>query len=167
MIIKCDYCQKKFAVPDGAIGPAGRLVQCSSCGNKWTAYPEKDPVKEEKTIQKQKPKVKKQKIKKSKNIDVYSREYLQKKHGIKIIDPSASSDSSTKSKKKVKKIGYGFYNYLITFSVILITTFGLLSLTRDIITFNYPGLEIYINYLFETVNNIRTIIFDLISSYNY
>ena len=67
----------------------------------------------------------------------------------------------------MKKIGYGFYNYLITFSVILITTFGLLSLTRDIIAFNYPGLEIYINYLFETVNNIRTIIFDLISSYNY
>ena len=115
MIIKCDSCQKKFAVPDGAIGPAGRLVQCSSCGNKWTAYPEKDPVKEEKTIQKQKPKVKKQKIKKSKNIDVYSREYLQKKHGIKIIDPSASSESSTKSKKESKKNRLWFlqlFNYI-------------------------------------------------------
>ncbi len=167
MIIKCDSCQKKFAVPDGAIGPAGRLVQCSSCGNKWTAYPEKKPVKEKKIIQKQKPKVKKQKIKKSKNIDVYSKEYLQKKHGIKIIDPSSVSSNSVRTNKKIKKEGFGFYNYLITFSIILTAIFGLLNLTKDIIAFNFPVLEPYINYLFETIGNLKTIFFDLISSYNY
>ena len=39
MIIKCNSCEKEFVVPDNAITTAGRLVQCSSCGNKWTQYP--------------------------------------------------------------------------------------------------------------------------------
>ena len=33
---------KKFIVPDNAITSAGRLVQCSSCGNKWTQFPIKN-----------------------------------------------------------------------------------------------------------------------------
>ena len=39
MILECKSCQKKFIVPDSAITNTGRLVQCSSCGNKWTQYP--------------------------------------------------------------------------------------------------------------------------------
>ena len=39
MILECKSCQKKFVVPDSAIPAAGRLVQCSSCGNKWTQFP--------------------------------------------------------------------------------------------------------------------------------
>ena len=41
MIPKCKSCNKKFLVPDNAITSSGRLVQCSSCGNKWTQYPKK------------------------------------------------------------------------------------------------------------------------------
>ena len=39
MIINCNSCDKKFVVPDSAISAAGRLVQCSSCGNKWKQFP--------------------------------------------------------------------------------------------------------------------------------
>ena len=39
MIIECKSCGKKFNVPDSAISEKGRLVQCSSCGNKWTQFP--------------------------------------------------------------------------------------------------------------------------------
>ena len=39
MILECKSCQKKFIVPDNAIPSTGRLVQCSSCGNKWTEFP--------------------------------------------------------------------------------------------------------------------------------
>ena len=31
--------QKKFIVPDNAITESGRLVQCGSCGKKWTQFP--------------------------------------------------------------------------------------------------------------------------------
>ena len=39
MKIQCNSCNKTFLVPDNAITNLGRLVQCSSCGNKWTQYP--------------------------------------------------------------------------------------------------------------------------------
>ena len=42
MIIECTACNKRFSVPDSAIKADGRLVQCSSCGNKWTQYPLKN-----------------------------------------------------------------------------------------------------------------------------
>ena len=39
MILSCNSCGKKFVVPDQAITPSGRLVQCGSCGNKWKQFP--------------------------------------------------------------------------------------------------------------------------------
>ena len=45
MIIQCKECKKSFVVPDNAITSTGRLVQCGSCGYKWTQYPKKDKPK--------------------------------------------------------------------------------------------------------------------------
>ena len=171
MIIQCNSCNKKFTVPDSAITAKGRLVQCSSCGNQWTQYPviPKDIVR---------PKGKskstgsfKLKRKKTKDVDVYSDEYLQKKHGIKIIDPSSIIDNK-KNKKKIKsksynktRTGFGFYNYLIFISIIVIFLFGALNLTKDILVYNYPILEPAIVYFYETLNNINLILSDIISNY--
>ena len=58
MILSCNSCGKKFVVPDNAIGPSGRLVQCSSCGNKWKQFPINDNEKivaESKPVNKKKP----------------------------------------------------------------------------------------------------------------
>ena len=169
MIIQCNSCDKKFTVQDSAIKTSGRLVQCSSCGNKWTQYPIN--VNSEKTtkISKIKKSIK-QKNRIKKVIDTYSEEYLQKKHGIKIIDPSSLSRKSNKNISKTKKtkkakIGFGFYNSLITMIIVLLTLFGLLNLTKDIIVYYYPFLENYINYLYETLDNFNLIISDIISEY--
>ena len=54
MILSCNSCEKKFVVPDNAIGPSGRLVQCSSCGNKWKQFPIKNEVKKKIRTQSQK-----------------------------------------------------------------------------------------------------------------
>ena len=85
MILECKSCQKKFIVPDNAIPAAGRLVQCSSCGNKWTQFPitkkiiEK-PAKVPPKIQKEKifstPIKKKKMVKKRSGPSIYSKEYL-------------------------------------------------------------------------------------------
>tara|TARA_B100001996_G_C18288010_1_gene449618 strand:- start:21 stop:533 length:513 start_codon:yes stop_codon:yes gene_type:complete len=170
MIIQCNSCDKKFTVPDSAITAKGRLVQCSACGNQWTQHPLNKSLK--KTAKKISKIVKlpKQKNKKTSNIEVYSEEYLQKKHGIKIIDPSSASIKSNRNKSKSQKIkkistGFGFYNYLITFIVVIIFLFGALNLTKDIIIYNYPFLEIYINHFYETLNNINLIILDIVSDY--
>ena len=48
MILSCKSCEKKFVVPDNAIGASGRLVQCSSCGNKWKQFPAEKNIKTKK-----------------------------------------------------------------------------------------------------------------------
>jgi len=169
MIIQCNSCDKKFTVADSAITKNGRLVQCSACGNKWTQYPVNvSSQKATKTSKTSKPAKKTNKVKKV--IDTYSEEYLQKKHGIKIIDPSSLSPRSNKNKsknQKIKKINasFGFYNYLITIVIILLTLFGLLNLTKDIVIYHYPFFENYISHLYETLNNFNLIISDIISNY--
>lgn len=39
MLIRCPNCDTAYALPGSAIGPAGRQVRCSRCGNSWRAYP--------------------------------------------------------------------------------------------------------------------------------
>ena len=58
------------------------------------------------------PKKKSRKTKKRTGPDLYSPEYLSKKHGIKIVN---TPKPSNKSNQTNKKIGLGFYNSLIIF----------------------------------------------------
>ena len=53
MLVNCNSCQKKFTVPDSAITEAGRLLQCGSCGNKWTQYPIKIDFSKEEKVKKE------------------------------------------------------------------------------------------------------------------
>ena len=168
MIIQCNSCEKKFNVPDGAITDSGRLVQCSSCGNKWTQHPIKTEN-NELPKKNNKPKTaistlpKKKKSKKIKNTSLYTRDYLKNKHGIKIIDPTTAPIIDPKN--SLTKTNFGFYNTVITLLVFFITFFGVINLTDEIIIAKYPFLENYINYLFETLNNLKLIFEDFIRSY--
>ena len=168
MILSCNSCEKKFVVPDNAIGSEGRLVQCSSCGNKWKQFPPKKekankPVqfqkkqKIEKKAAKNIIKKAKRKIKKRPGPDLYSPEYLAKKHGIKISD---ASHSENKEKKISTKISFGFYNYLIVYIVLLIFVLRMLFFAQDIIIKKIPISEMYLRYVFETLNNITEIFFN-------
>ena len=169
MIIQCKSCQKKFIVPDSAITAQGRLVQCSSCGNKWTQYPIKEKqtkiVKPKKTQKVAKPKTQR---KKTSGVSVYSEEYLKKKHGIKIIDPSSSNISFSKKNKgntKNVSINFGFFNYFITFTVFTIFFVGILSFEKSRLSRKFPFLEPYLDSFFETINNFKIIFIDFITSY--
>ena len=80
MLINCNSCQKKFIVPDSAIKESGRLLQCGSCGNKWTQYPIKKNL-ETKAVKENSPgikkntssnKIKKSTKKKKREINLYS-----------------------------------------------------------------------------------------------
>ena len=99
MIIQCKSCDKNFNVPDGAITEAGRLVQCSSCGNKWTQY----PLKQTQKIVKTPPLVKKVAIKKKlRNVKVLYRiqkNICRKKWGTSIEKYAVDKGLSNKVKK--------------------------------------------------------------------
>ena len=152
MIINCNSCQKKFVVPDAAITESGRLVECGSCGNKWTQYPVKEkPILETK---KSKPiKIKKNK----KKIYLYSEEYLRKKHGLVIQKPIVHLEKKTKS--------FGFYGYMITTVIFFIAIFGILNLSKDVLVLNYPITETYINDLYEVIDIIKIIFNEFINQF--
>ena len=86
MLINCNSCQKKFIVPDNAITESGRLVQCGSCGKKWTQFPTKITKSKEtkipQDIQLNKLQVIKKKTtpkKTGSKKNLYTAEYLKKK----------------------------------------------------------------------------------------
>ena len=178
MILNCNACEKKFVVPDNAIGANGRLVQCSSCGNQWKQFPINEEIKTKKKDFKVKSspkriqsstkttksttKTTKRKVKKRTGPDLYSPEYLAKKHGIKIDSKPILQNKIAKDKTRTS---FGFYSFIIISTVIAISTLRLLYFTQDIIIEKLPITEIYIDYLFETIRNIKDIIQNFFSSY--
>ena len=168
MILSCNSCDKRFVVPDNAISATGRLVQCSSCGNKWTQFPIGNKTKPKKEISKIQPAPKKiksptkTKVKKKTGPDLYSPEYLAKKHGIKIDGKTTVKNKPTKDKAKVS---FGFYSFLIVSIVITISILRLLHFAQDIVVEKFPISEIYINYLFESIRNIKEIIQNFLAGY--
>ena len=177
MILTCNSCNKKFVVPDSAITASGRMVQCGSCGNKWKQFPMGEVKKTQsiarpkqvvsrprpiqQKIQKTK-KVKKTAPKKTREISLYSPEYLAKKHGINIKDTQTVKEISNKEKSKVS---FGFYRSLLVFIVLLIFISRSLYFAQTFIVEVIPGLEFYLNYFFESMRNIFEIWKSLIANY--
>ena len=174
MILTCNSCGKKFVVPDSAITASGRTVQCGSCGNKWKQFPINEIKKTQrvasfKKIVSKTPKIpqkthvlkktKKTKVRKSREIDLYSPEYLAKKHGIKLSD---DNDKKTLSKSKVT---FGFYNSLLLFIVLIIFLSRGLYFSQDFVVQKLPFTEFYIDYFFESMRNIFEIWKNLVTSY--
>jgi len=166
MIINCNSCDKKFVVPDQAITSSGRTVQCGSCGNKWKQYPKNEekilPLKKNNRIPKpsvtKKPKPKKKTTKRKREIDLYSPEYLAKKHGINL--------NETIDKPVTKnKVSFGFYTSLIIILVFIIAFSRILYFFQDFIIIKLPFTEIYLKYFFESIRNFFEIWKSLISNY--
>ena len=170
MIITCNCGEKKFSLPDNSIPVAGRMVQCGFCGIKWKQFPPQNlnnetiidkkissPVK--KPVTKiSKPKTKK--VKKPREINLYSPEYLQKKHGI-----SLNNVETNKKLVGVKKVSFGFYSSLLLFLIVIISISRGLYFFQDFIIQSFPFTEFYLNYFFESIRNMFEIFKNLISSY--
>ena len=173
MILNCNSCGKKFVIPDNAITASGRLVQCGSCGNKWKQFPINEkkqtqsipslkklatkPRKIQQNTQKLK-KTKRGNVRKAREINLYSPEYLAKKHGIKLskdVSPTSSNN----------KISFGFYNSLLLFLIIIIFLSRGLYFLQDFVVQKLPFTEFYIDYFFESIKNIFEIWKNLIFSY--
>ena len=147
MILNCNSCGKKFVVPDNAITAAGRVVQCGSCGNKWKQFPANikkqapsasettkitsKPIKFKQKTEKPK-KAKKKVVRKPREINLYSPEYLAKKHGIKL------GGEETKKTSSNEKVSLGFYNSLLLFAVLIIILSRGLYFFQDFVVQKLP-----------------------------
>ncbi len=174
MIITCNCGLKKFSLPDNSIPSAGRMVQCGSCGLKWKQFPVNEKnntepisnIKKKITSQpdqaqpkKQKAKkVKKTSVRKPREIDLYSPEYLAKKHGINLHETNNKPDTKN-------KVSIGFYSSLIILLVFAIAFSRTLYFFQDFIITKLPFTEYYLKYFFESIRNLFEIWKSLISNY--
>ena len=162
MIITCPSCKKKFNIDINLIPSEGRNLQCGSCEHVWF-YKKKDPIPEPLQI--------------NEDIDVQENENNDKLNDDKskgqiIKQPveqnkKAKSELSaikiTDSKPEVIKKTYSskFFSYLIVFIISLGALIILLDTLKTPLIDIFPGLEVLLFNLYETLKDIKLFIIDL------
>ena len=76
---------------------------------------------------------------------------------------SKKTKNTTQKKQPIRKdekIGFGFFNYIITLFVLSTFFVGILGFERTRLSRKFPFLEPYIDYFFETLENFKIFILD-------
>ena len=162
MIITCPCEKKQFKIDSSLIPQEGRELQCGSCERVWFYKPKNEseaPLTLNENISENKiePAIKTN----DKKPEV--RKNLQKK----IIEPQIKNETSKEIPNKVKKLenenkGSKFFSYLIVFIISFVALIILLDTLKTPLINVFPGLEIVLFNLFETLQDIKLFIIDLI-----
>ena len=162
MIITCPNCNKKFKIDNSLIPDEGRDLQCGSCNHVWL-YKIKEEnskileLKEEIDINDIKTKV-----------DKNNEEIVENKNPLTKIETELNNQKKEKNieKQKETKIskntGNKFFSYLIVFIISFAALIILLDTLKNPLIDVFPGLEIILFNLFETLQDIKLFIIDLI-----
>ena len=162
MIITCPSCKKKFNIDINLIPAEGRDLQCGSCDRVWF-YKKQDPISEPQQINEEIA------IQENENSDIFNDD----KPNDQLIKQSvgenkkANSELSTikenKSKPEVikKTQSSKFFSYLIVFIISLGALIILLDTLKTPLINIFPGLEVLLFNLYETLKDIKLFIIDL------
>ena len=162
MIITCPSCNKKFKIEDALIPSKGRNLQCGSCNYNWFYKIENktgEPLKLKENIVEKVIEPTEENVSNSSNAESFKTKLDQElDKDIKKVDVIQNSDLPKKSKNiPFSKI----FSYIIVF-IISFAVFVILidTLKIPLITI-FPGLEILLFNLFETLKDIKLFIIDL------
>ena len=161
MIITCPCEKKQFKIDSSLIPQEGRELQCGSCERVWFFKPVNESeapliLNENISANKVEPAIETD----DKNLEVTKN--LQKEE---IIVPKIKKDKSKEIPKKVKKSenkGSKFFSYLIVFIISFIALIILLDTLKTPLINVFPGLEIILFNLFETLHDLKLFIIDLL-----
>jgi len=158
MIIECINCNKKFNVDADLIPKQGRQIQCGSCKHIWHFKIEsslKEPlILEEEDNQKNLSIVKDTKeITESINAEK-STELLKNNEIYK--DNKIRENTTTENNIKISKIS-DFFSYLLVFLISFVALIILLDTLKSPLINVFPGLEIILFNLFETIERCKII----------
>ena len=163
MIISCPNCNKKFNIDQKLIPETGRLLQCSSCNNKWHYTITK--VNNELTI---KEKIQDQDSK-NKILKPVLNEKTSVNEVIKKIDKKNIKQISIKKeihiKNKKSNIKFDFSNLLKNLIIIIIVFFALILIldTFKMYISNYiPVLVPLLDSLYESMIDLSSFLKDLV-----
>ena len=161
MIITCPNCNKQFKIDNSQIPDDGRDLQCGSCDYVWFFKVEEEIV----TPLKLNENISEKKI--DTNIEIKNKnlKFSKKLQQEKVIKPEVKKEISKKISETVKKPskkGSKFFSYLIVFIISFVALIILLDTLKTSLINVFPGLEIILFNLFETLQDIKLFIIDLI-----
>ena len=165
MIITCPNCNKQFKIDKSLIPDEGRDLQCGSCNHIWFY---KIQEKNNKVLELKQEIVSHDIEIKAENNEDKIEEKQQKEEIIKTeINNKKKEKNSEKQKntttlKKTENKGSKFFSYLIVFIISFVALIILLDTLKTPLINVFPGLEIILFNLFETLQDIKLFIIDLI-----
>ena len=164
MIITCPNCNKQFKIDNSLIPNDGRELQCGSCNHVWFYKIEQENEKVLKLNDEIVSKVIGTKVeKKEEKIDEKKQE--SEKINNKINNEKENILEKQKNKTLSKNSGNNgikFFSYLIVFIISFVALIILLDTLKTPLINVFPGLEIILFNLFETLQDIKLFIIDLI-----
>ena len=165
MIITCPNCNKQFKIDNSLIPDEGRDLQCGSCNHIWFYnIQEKNnevlELKQEIIREDIETKVenKEDKIEKKQQPEEIIKTEINNKKKEKNLEKQKNTITTKKTKNKVSK----FFSYLIVFIISFVALIILLDTLKTPLINVFPGLEIILFNLFETLQDIKLFIIDLI-----
>ena len=165
MIITCPNCSKKFKIDNSLIPDDGRDLQCGSCNHVW--FYNLETKKNEilnltKSIDSNINEI---------NIENKEETILKKKQPVEKIKNQINKNKKEKLPEMQKTIikseeveikGIKFLSFLIVFIISFVALVILLDTLKKPLINLFPGLEIILFNLFETLHDIKLFIIDLI-----
>ena len=165
MIITCPNCNKKFKIDNSLIPDECRDLQCGACNHVWLYKIEEEnseilKLKEEIDINDIETKV-----------DKNNEGIVEKKNPITKIETELNNQKKekniekqkeTKISKNIGNTGNKFFSYLIVFIISFVALIILIDTLKNPLINVFPGLEIILFNLFETLQDIKLFIIDLI-----
>ena len=165
MIITCPNCNKQFKIDNSLIPDEGRDLQCGSCNHIWFYNIQE---KNNEVLELKQEIISEDIETKAENKDDKIEEKRQSEEIIKTeINNKKKEKHSEKQKntttlKKTENKGSKFFSYLIVFIISFVALIILLDTLKTPLINVFPGLEIILFNLFETLQDIKLFIIDLI-----
>ena len=162
MIIECPCKKKKFNIDINLIPAEGRNLQCGSCDRVWFYKEEiiSDPsqVSEDIAI---KEKEDSEKLNDDKSKDQLIKQPVEENKKAK-SKLSTINETENKTKEIKKTQSSKFFSYLIVFIISIGALIILLDTLKTPLINIFPGLEVLLFNLYETLKDIKLFIKDLL-----
>ena len=164
MIITCPNCNKQFRIDNSLIPNEGRDLQCGSCNHIWfykTEQENDEVLKLNNEIESKDIEVK---------IEKKEEQVEERKKKFETINPNVDKEKENILEKQKNNIlsknsknnGIKFFSYLIVFVISFVSLIILIDTFKNPLINVFPGLEIILFNLFETLQDIKLFIIDLI-----
>ena len=162
MIIECINCNKKFNVDADLIPKQGRQIQCGSCEHIWHFKIEsslKEPLILDDENNQKNISIARDTKKITESINVENPKKLLKDNEI-YKDNKIQENITIENNIKISKIS-NFFSYLLVILISFVALIILLDTLKSPLINVFPGLEIVLFNLFETLKDIKLFIIDL------